>query len=85
LELIVIKLDELVVMYCHGSKLLLYDFGQVALPRETTTGKCFLQHYIESILSLQEASCKMVDGMYSTLYLYGLMTCQHCLDGAYHF
>jgi UDP-sugar pyrophosphorylase len=31
----------------------------VALPRETTTGTCFLQHYIESILALQEASNKI--------------------------
>ncbi|ESQ46642.1 hypothetical protein EUTSA_v10000457mg [Eutrema salsugineum] len=31
----------------------------VALPRETTTGTCFLQHYIESILALQEASHKV--------------------------
>jgi UDP-sugar pyrophosphorylase len=46
-----------------------YKGIKVALPRETTTGKCFLQHYIESILSLQEASCKMVDGMCSTVYL----------------
>ncbi|KAF8658884.1 hypothetical protein HU200_059386 [Digitaria exilis] len=38
-----------------------YKGIKIALPRETTTGKCFLQHYIESILSLQEASCKMVD------------------------
>ncbi|KAF8772163.1 hypothetical protein HU200_006162 [Digitaria exilis] len=46
-----------------------YKGIKVALPRETTTGKCFLQHYIESILSLQEASCKMVDGEFS-LYLH---------------
>ncbi|KAI3793779.1 hypothetical protein L1987_36401 [Smallanthus sonchifolius] len=31
---------------------------KVALPMETTTGTCFLQHYIESILSLSEASFK---------------------------
>lgn len=43
--------------------------AQVALPRETTTGKCFLQHYIESILALQEASCKLVEGMWTTLYM----------------
>ncbi|KAM0842904.1 hypothetical protein ACQ4PT_058077 [Festuca glaucescens] len=36
-----------------------YKGIKVALPRETTTGKCFLQHYIESILALQEASCKL--------------------------
>ncbi|WVZ78654.1 hypothetical protein U9M48_026333 [Paspalum notatum var. saurae] len=38
-----------------------YKGIKVALPRETTTGKCFLQHYIESILALQEASCKMAE------------------------
>ncbi|CAM0909705.1 unnamed protein product [Alopecurus aequalis] len=36
-----------------------YKGIKVALPRETTTGKCFLQHYIECILALQEASCKL--------------------------
>ncbi|CAK8567416.1 unnamed protein product [Lathyrus sativus] len=33
-----------------------YNGIKVALPAETTTGTCFLQHYIESILALQEAS-----------------------------
>ncbi|XP_062115865.1 UDP-sugar pyrophosphorylase-like [Humulus lupulus] len=33
-----------------------YNGIKVALPRETTTGTCFLQHYIESVLALQEAS-----------------------------
>jgi UDP-sugar pyrophosphorylase len=36
-----------------------YNGIKVALPRETTTGTCFLQHYIESILALQEASNKI--------------------------
>ncbi|CAH2070860.1 unnamed protein product [Thlaspi arvense] len=36
-----------------------YNGIKVALPRETTTGTCFLQHYIESILALQEASHKV--------------------------
>ncbi|MCE3050487.1 hypothetical protein HAX54_047327 [Datura stramonium] len=36
-----------------------YNGIKVALPRETTTGTCFLQHYIESILALQEASCSL--------------------------
>lgn len=36
-----------------------YKGIKVALPSETTTGTCFLQHYIESILALQEASCKV--------------------------
>lgn len=39
-----------------------YHF-QVALPQETTTGTCFLQHYIESVLALQEASCKLSQGL----------------------
>uniref|UniRef100_A0A7N0V1U0 UTP-monosaccharide-1-phosphate uridylyltransferase n=1 Tax=Kalanchoe fedtschenkoi TaxID=63787 RepID=A0A7N0V1U0_KALFE len=39
-----------------------YNGIKLALPRETTTGKCFLQHYIESILALQEASCGYVEG-----------------------
>ncbi|QHO26136.1 UDP-sugar pyrophosphorylase [Arachis hypogaea] len=33
-----------------------YSGIKVALPAETTTGTCFLQHYIEYILALQEAS-----------------------------
>ncbi|WVZ20644.1 hypothetical protein V8G54_007966 [Vigna mungo] len=33
-----------------------YSGIKVALPAETTTGTCFIQHYIESILALQEAS-----------------------------
>ncbi|KAI4970844.1 hypothetical protein ZWY2020_001758 [Hordeum vulgare] len=45
----------------------------VALPRETTTGKCFLQHYIESILSLQEASWKM-EGECHTKIPFAIMT-----------
>uniref|UniRef100_A0A7N0ZZ65 UTP-monosaccharide-1-phosphate uridylyltransferase n=2 Tax=Kalanchoe fedtschenkoi TaxID=63787 RepID=A0A7N0ZZ65_KALFE len=40
-----------------------YNGIKLALPRETTTGKCFLQHYIESILALQEASCGYVEVM----------------------
>ncbi|XP_043722977.1 UDP-sugar pyrophosphorylase-like isoform X2 [Telopea speciosissima] len=36
-----------------------YNGIKVALPSESTTGTCFLQHYIESILALQEASCKL--------------------------
>ncbi|XP_050224195.1 UDP-sugar pyrophosphorylase-like [Mercurialis annua] len=35
-----------------------YNGIKVALPMETTTGTCFLQHYIESVLALQEASCR---------------------------
>lgn len=33
-----------------------YNGIKVALPRESTTRTCFLQHYIESILALQEVS-----------------------------
>ncbi|XP_071707214.1 UDP-sugar pyrophosphorylase-like [Rutidosis leptorrhynchoides] len=38
-----------------------YNGIKLALPMETTTGTCFLQHYIESILSLSEASCKQTE------------------------
>ncbi|KAF5735479.1 UDP-sugar pyrophosphorylase [Tripterygium wilfordii] len=39
-----------------------YNGIKVALPMETTSGTCFLQHYIESILALQEASCRLNEG-----------------------
>ncbi|KAH6782613.1 UDP-sugar pyrophosphorylase [Perilla frutescens var. frutescens] len=39
-----------------------YNGIKVALPLESVTGTCFLQHYIESILALQEASCKLAEG-----------------------
>ncbi|KAI7750566.1 hypothetical protein M8C21_022288, partial [Ambrosia artemisiifolia] len=39
-----------------------YNGIKVALPTETTTGTCFLQHYIESILCLSEATCKHTQG-----------------------
>ncbi|KAF3661124.1 UDP-sugar pyrophosphorylase [Capsicum annuum] len=39
-----------------------YNGIKVALPRETTTGTCFLQHYIESILGFQEARCSLARG-----------------------
>ncbi|CAH9075614.1 unnamed protein product [Cuscuta epithymum] len=39
-----------------------YNGIKVALPQETTTGTCFLEHYIESILALQEASCESSQG-----------------------
>ncbi|AQK81127.1 UDP-sugar pyrophosphorylase [Zea mays] len=51
-----------------------YKGIKVALPRETTTGKCFLQHYIESILAFQEASCKMVDEGCQTKIPFVIMT-----------
>ncbi|KAK8286007.1 hypothetical protein V6Z11_D08G261600 [Gossypium hirsutum] len=39
-----------------------YSGIKVALPAETTTGTCFLQLYIESILALQEASSRLTQG-----------------------
>ncbi|XP_040939250.1 UDP-sugar pyrophosphorylase-like [Gossypium hirsutum] len=39
-----------------------YNGSKVALPAETTTGTCFLQLYIESILVLQEASSQLTQG-----------------------
>lgn len=36
----------------------IWSISQLALPTETTTGTCFLQYYIESILALSEASYK---------------------------
>ncbi|MQL97714.1 hypothetical protein Taro_030420 [Colocasia esculenta] len=39
-----------------------YKGIKLALPAETTTGTCFLQHYIESILALQDASCRVAQG-----------------------
>ncbi|CAI9763996.1 unnamed protein product [Fraxinus pennsylvanica] len=39
-----------------------YNGIKVALPSETTSGACFLQHYIESILALQETSCRLAQG-----------------------
>ncbi|CAA2981760.1 UDP-sugar pyrophosphorylase [Olea europaea subsp. europaea] len=39
-----------------------YNGIKVALPSETTSGTCFLQHYIESILALQETSCRLAQG-----------------------
>lgn len=39
---------------------------QLALPMESITGTCFLQNYIESILALQDASCRLVEGLPTT-------------------
>ncbi|KAI9201403.1 hypothetical protein LWI28_022961 [Acer negundo] len=39
-----------------------YNGIKVALPAETSIGTCFLQHYIESILALQDASCRLAQG-----------------------
>ncbi|KAJ4840049.1 hypothetical protein Tsubulata_038182 [Turnera subulata] len=40
-----------------------YNGIKVALPVETTTGTCFLQQYIESVLALQEASHGRTQGL----------------------
>ncbi|KAJ9673519.1 hypothetical protein PVL29_023218 [Vitis rotundifolia] len=39
-----------------------YNGIKLALPSETTMGTCFLQNYIDSILALQDASCRLVQG-----------------------
>ncbi|CAN0928422.1 UDP-sugar pyrophosphorylase [Linum grandiflorum] len=51
-----------------------YSGIKVALPQETTTGTCFLQHYIENILALQEASCKMTGGQSQRDIPFAIMT-----------
>ncbi|KAL6217056.1 hypothetical protein ACLB2K_010273 [Fragaria x ananassa] len=51
-----------------------YNGIKVALPRETTTGTCFLQHYIETILALQDASCKLSEGECQTKIPLVIMT-----------
>ncbi|XP_062023611.1 UDP-sugar pyrophosphorylase [Rosa rugosa] len=51
-----------------------YNGIKVALPRETTTGACFLQHYIETILALQDASCQLAEGECQTKIPLVIMT-----------
>ncbi|CAN1234596.1 UDP-sugar pyrophosphorylase [Linum perenne] len=51
-----------------------YNGIKVALPQETTTGTCFLQHYIENVLALQEASCKMTGGQSERDIPFAIMT-----------
>ncbi|CAN1234598.1 UDP-sugar pyrophosphorylase [Linum perenne] len=41
---------------------------------QTTTGTCFLQHYIENVLALQEASCKMTGGQSERDIPFAIMT-----------
>ena len=41
----------------------------MALPAETTTGTCFLQLFIESILALQEASSRLTKGLYDISFV----------------
>lgn len=60
-------LEDVSHILTNGYKhLKLYIFlMQVALPRETVTGTCFLQHYIECVLALQGASCSLAQGLSS--------------------
>ncbi|XP_050226244.1 UDP-sugar pyrophosphorylase-like [Mercurialis annua] len=51
-----------------------YNGIKVALPMETTTGTCFLQHYIESVLALQEASCRFTQGKSQKEIPFAIMT-----------
>lgn len=51
-----------------------YSGIKLALPSETTTGTCFLQLYIESILALQEASYKKNKGNINLLIPLVIMT-----------
>ncbi|XP_030526560.1 UDP-sugar pyrophosphorylase [Rhodamnia argentea] len=51
-----------------------YNGIKVALPAETTSGTCFLQHYIESILALQEASCTLAEDGCATQIPFVIMT-----------
>lgn len=51
-----------------------YNGIKVALPLESTTGTCFLQHYIESILALQEASCRLAEDQGPTEIPLAIMT-----------
>ncbi|KAL0438151.1 UNVERIFIED_CONTAM: UDP-sugar pyrophosphorylase [Sesamum latifolium] len=51
-----------------------YNGIKVALPLESTTGTCFLQHYIESILALQETSCRLAQGEGPTEIPLAIMT-----------
>ncbi|KAL3638864.1 hypothetical protein CASFOL_016771 [Castilleja foliolosa] len=51
-----------------------YNGIKVALPLESTTGTCFLQHYIESIIALQESSCRLAQGEGPTEIPLAIMT-----------
>ncbi|KAK8947104.1 UDP-sugar pyrophosphorylase [Platanthera zijinensis] len=51
-----------------------YNRIKVSLPSETTTGTCFLQHYIESVLVLQEASCKLLQETFHVEIPFVIMT-----------
>lgn len=51
-----------------------YNGIKVALPVESVTGTCFLQHYIESILALQDASCRQDQGDCKSEIPFAIMT-----------
>ncbi|KAL4183819.1 hypothetical protein AMTRI_Chr11g100160 [Amborella trichopoda] len=51
-----------------------YKGIKLALPSETTTGTCFLQHYIEAILALQNASSRMAEGKCQSQIPLAIMT-----------
>ncbi|KAL6511990.1 hypothetical protein OROGR_021587 [Orobanche gracilis] len=51
-----------------------YNGIKVALPVESTTWTCFLHHYIESILALQETSCRLDQGEGPTEVPLAIMT-----------
>ncbi|XP_010063450.2 UDP-sugar pyrophosphorylase isoform X1 [Eucalyptus grandis] len=51
-----------------------YNGIKVALPAETTSGTCYLQHYIESVLALQEASCRLAEDGSGTQIPFVIMT-----------
>ncbi|GLU00953.1 hypothetical protein SLE2022_182860 [Rubroshorea leprosula] len=51
-----------------------YNGIKVALPAETTTRTCFLQHYIECILALQEASYRLTKGEHQKEIPFVIMT-----------
>ncbi|KAA8546455.1 hypothetical protein F0562_002806 [Nyssa sinensis] len=51
-----------------------YNGIKVALPSESTTRTCFLQLYMESVLSLQDASCRLVQGECQTQIPFVIMT-----------
>lgn len=50
---------------------------QLSLPVETTTGRCFIQHYIESILALQEASSRQAQGLHMYLFFGNISTADY--------
>ncbi|KAK1271620.1 UDP-sugar pyrophosphorylase [Acorus gramineus] len=51
-----------------------YKGIKLALPAESTTGTCFLQHYIENILALQNASNSILQGQHEAQIPLVIMT-----------